>query len=134
MIREYGPTDIVYIEQLGRTLHSNYRFKINEFTKCLVYVVDNYIVAFITYFIMYEKVEILDVAVKEEFKRKHIGSSLLNRVIEECNGMGCDTVSLEVRVTNEEAIAFYKSMGFREAAVRKSYYNGENALLMTKML
>ena len=40
--------------------------------------------------------------------------------------------TLEVRVSNREAIAMYERFGFRSAGVRHRYYhdNGEDALIM----
>jgi hypothetical protein len=67
MIRDYNPNDIIYIEELGKSLILNYIFKTNSFTKCLVYVIDNNIVGFISYFMMYNNSEIIDIAVKKEF-------------------------------------------------------------------
>ena len=41
-------------------------------------------------------------------------------------------ITLEVRVSNREAIAMYEGLGFRSAGVRPRYYqdNGEDALIM----
>ena len=44
---------------------------------------------------------------------------------------GITDVTLEVRVSNEPAIALYRSFGFEEAGIRKRYYgDGEDALIM----
>ena len=45
-------------------------------------------------------------------------------------------VSLEVRMSNQIAIALYKRMGFETMAIRKSYYTRpcEDALVMLKPL
>lgn len=135
MIREYVPEDIVFIEELGRILNPNYKFKINQFTKCLVYVMSDKIVAFITYFIMYEKAEIVDIAVISEYQGKHVGAQLLTYAVANCKANNCESITLEVRASNTYAIEFYKRHGFRESSVRKNYYdNGEDALLMTRIL
>ncbi len=42
----------------------------------------------------------------------------------------CATVILEVRVSNEPAIEFYRNLGFREAGRRRRYYqDGEDAIV-----
>ena len=48
----------------------------------------------------------------------------------------CDTMSLEVRVSNDKAIALYKKNGFITVNTRKGYYqdNHEDAYLMVKPL
>jgi [ribosomal protein S18]-alanine N-acetyltransferase len=47
-------------------------------------------------------------------------------------GDGSDRYTLEVRVSNSEAIAMYESFGFRSAGIRRRYYhdNNEDALIM----
>ena len=43
----------------------------------------------------------------------------------------CSTVILEVRVSNNAAIEFYRAFGFREAGRRRHYYqDGEDALVL----
>jgi ribosomal-protein-alanine N-acetyltransferase len=135
MIRGYTPDDIIFIEQLGKVLNPDYKFKMKQFTKCSVYIDNNKIIAFIIYFIIQESAEITDIVVQTEYQGKHIGSALLENVINECRNSKCEKITLEVRASNDPAIAFYKRHGFREASVRKNYYdNGEDALLMVLML
>ena len=49
---------------------------------------------------------------------------------------GCETMSLEVRISNQKAISLYESLGFETKAIRKGYYqdNHEDAYLMVKGL
>jgi ribosomal-protein-alanine N-acetyltransferase len=135
MIREYTPDDIIFIEQVGQVLDPKYVFKINPYTRCFVYETDQKVVGFIVFTIMYEKVEIIDVAVLNEYQRQQIGTKLMNACLSECNKNNCDSITLEVRCNNYSAILFYKKFGFREISVRKSYYHdGEDALVMIKMV
>jgi ribosomal-protein-alanine N-acetyltransferase len=55
---------------------------------------------------------------------------LMRRLFEEA---GADArYTLEVRTSNDEAIAMYRRFGFRPAGRRRRYYhdNGEDALIM----
>ncbi len=54
----------------------------------------------------------------------------MTRLFEEAAGVLPFT--LEVRVSNRQAIAMYERFGFRSAGVRPRYYhdNGEDALIM----
>lgn len=47
-----------------------------------------------------------------------------------------ESVLLEVRASNEPALALYTSMGFRQVGLRKRYYSNpeEDAVLMTLTL
>jgi ribosomal-protein-alanine N-acetyltransferase len=73
---------------------------------------------------------LMNVAVAPERRRSGVARRLIERLIEE----GGDSLpfTLEVRVSNQPAIAMYERLGFRSAGVRPRYYqdNGEDALIM----
>ena len=73
---------------------------------------------------------LMNVAVAPERRRSGIARRLIARLVEEAGGVLPFT--LEVRVSNREAIAMYERFGFRSAGVRPRYYhdNGEDALIM----
>lgn len=75
---------------------------------------------------------ITNVAVSPEHRRKHIGSAMLDVMIDVCKEAGIEQMTLEVRAGNEPAKALYQSKGFKEAGLRKGYYqdNGEDAIIM----
>lgn len=78
-----------------------------------------------------DEAEILDVAVGESQRGKGVGRLLVQQALESAGERGAALVSLEVRVGNREAIALYESLGFRETARRKGYYDGgEDAIVM----
>lgn len=52
------------------------------------------------------------VAVKPECRRKGIGRKLVNHAVTTLSNLGCPKVNLQVRSTNTEVVAFYKSLGF----------------------
>jgi len=75
---------------------------------------------------------LMNVAVAPERRRGGVATGLIGRLLEE-TGEGADLpITLEVRVSNREAIAMYEGIGFRSAGVRPRYYqdNGEDALIM----
>ena len=75
---------------------------------------------------------LMNVAVAPERRRAGVASGLIRRLLEE-SGEGAELpITLEVRVTNRDAIAMYEGLGFRSAGVRPRYYqdNGEDALIM----
>jgi [ribosomal protein S18]-alanine N-acetyltransferase len=79
----------------------------------------------------YDRVwHLMNVAVAPEQRRRGIARRLISELVEE--GGGELPFTLEVRVSNREAIAMYESLGFRSAGVRPRYYqdNGEDALIM----
>jgi ribosomal-protein-alanine N-acetyltransferase len=79
----------------------------------------------------YDRVwHLMNVAVAPGHRRRGIATRLISRLFEE--GEGRLPFTLEVRVSNHEAIAMYERLGFRSAGVRPRYYqdNGEDALIM----
>jgi [ribosomal protein S18]-alanine N-acetyltransferase len=79
----------------------------------------------------YDRVwHLMNVAVAPEHRRRGVATRLIERLVEEAGDELPFT--LEVRVSNHEAIAMYGRLGFRSAGVRPRYYqdNGEDALIM----
>jgi [ribosomal protein S18]-alanine N-acetyltransferase len=73
---------------------------------------------------------LMNVAVAPERRRGGIATTLIGHLFEHA-GAGAP-FTLEVRMSNREAIAMYERFGFRSAGVRRRYYhdNGEDALIM----
>jgi len=73
---------------------------------------------------------LMNVAVAPERRRVGIASRLISQLLQETGRELPFT--LEVRVSNQAAIAMYERLGFRSAGVRPRYYqdNGEDALIM----
>ena len=73
---------------------------------------------------------LMNIAVGPEHRRSGVAGRLLTRLFEEAGGVLPFT--LEVRVSNRQAIDMYERFGFRSAGVRPRYYhdNGEDALIM----
>lgn len=111
---------------------NNYKLTNNPFSKCLIYLEDNIIIAFIDYSIIYEKIEINYIFVKEEYRRKKIASKLLSYLIE--NNLNKENITLEVNINNINAINLYKKFNFNEVAIRKNYYGNSDGILMERKI
>jgi len=79
-----------------------------------------------------DELHILKIAVKPDWRRKGIGSVLLDRLLSAARERGIVMIYLEVRVSNFEAIKLYEKHGFLVDGLRKAYYSDtrEDALLM----
>ncbi len=76
---------------------------------------------------------VMNVAVAHEHRRKGIATTLLRRLFElTARGGGRRGYTLEVRVSNDDAIRLYERVGFRRRGIRRGYYtdNREDALVM----
>jgi ribosomal-protein-alanine N-acetyltransferase len=73
---------------------------------------------------------VLELSKPSERRRGGIASGLIRQLLEEAGRELPFT--LEVRVSNHEAIEMYEKLGFRSAGARPRYYrdNGEDALIM----
>jgi ribosomal-protein-alanine N-acetyltransferase len=93
------------------------------------------IVGYICLRTMLDITHVMKIGVLEKFRRKGIGGRLLMNAIRDLRNSRSDvrSVSLEVRVSNVNAISLYKKAGFRESGLRPSYYRqpDEDALIMT---
>ena len=78
-----------------------------------------------------DEADIVNIAVKETFRRQGIGKKLLKHMIEAAKTEGITCLFLEVRVSNLPAIGLYESLGFLPVGKRRDYYEfpREDALL-----
>lgn len=83
--------------------------------------------------VLYE-IHITTLAVAEKFRRRGIGSRLVEALVISTANRGARYLTLEVRPSNLSAIKFYDKHGFKIIGRRKRYYVDEDALIMTKEL
>lgn len=101
----------------------------------LVAVYEDRIIGYVVPWFVADELQIANLAIHEDFRRRGLGRLLLARVFEAAQRRGCRKAHLEVRRSNLIAQQFYQSLGFRETGVRRNYYNqNEDALLMSKNL
>jgi [ribosomal protein S18]-alanine N-acetyltransferase len=75
---------------------------------------------------------VMNIAVVPEFRRRGIAKSLLERLFEATAADPRRGYTLEVRVSNADAIRLYERLGFEARGLRRGYYtdNREDALIM----
>ncbi len=75
---------------------------------------------------------VMNVAVGPEYRRRGIARELLERLFEVTGGDPRRGYTLEVRVSNADAIRLYERLGFEARGIRRGYYtdNREDALIM----
>jgi ribosomal-protein-alanine N-acetyltransferase len=83
--------------------------------------------------VVHDELHVLNVATDPAHRRRGVGRALLNQVAELGRARACRLATLEVRRSNEPALALYQSLGYRQVGVRPRYYaeEGEDAILMT---
>lgn len=90
------------------------------------------IAAFMNFWRIDAELQIMNVAVAPEQRRRGYGSMLLSDLVELARHQAASAVILEVRRTNYDAIRLYERYGFQGIGFRPRYYsdNGEDALVM----
>lgn len=104
----------------------------NEFSKYIIAKLNDEIVGFAGVIDTVDQLEITNIVVKKNFRKKGIGSKLLENLIMLAKEAGKEKISLEVNSTNLPAIKLYEKNGFKNVGFRKKYYNNkDNAEIMT---
>ena len=106
----------------------------NPFSKEIVYIENNEEIGSLQYSIIYDRMEIDNINVKEEYRGQGIGNKLMSYLVSIAIDTRVVNITLEVRVSNEIARNLYKKYGFREVALRKFYYGDEDGILMEKQV
>lgn len=83
-----------------------------------------------------DEMEVLSIAVAEEFRNQGLGRSLLAELERRAALAGAAKAFLEVRVSNEGALGLYRKCGYLAAGRRPSYYHDpvEDAVIMVRAL
>jgi ribosomal-protein-alanine N-acetyltransferase len=98
---------------------------------CLVALVEGRVVGYLVcsrYDVVWH---VMNVAVDPEQRRRGIATAMLEQLFAQADKPG-EQYTLEVRTSNDPAIALYEQFGFESAGVRPGYYhdNKEDALIM----
>lgn len=104
------------------------------YIKHVEYVEDNKVIGILDYSLIYERIEIDNIKVNEDYRNQNIGSKLMSYLVSVAIENRVVNITLEVRKSNEVAIHLYKKFGFHEVAIRKYYYGDEDAILMEKQV
>jgi ribosomal-protein-alanine N-acetyltransferase len=84
------------------------------------------------YWSILEEAHITILGIDPDHQRQGLGQALLYTVLLSAVNRGLERATLEVRISNQSAIALYQKFGFHEAGRRKRYYQdtGEDALIL----
>lgn len=142
--REMVPDDAAAVEQVEKACfampwsrESFWREAANENTLYLLALdeeafAEKKIIGYVGCWISFEEAQITNVAVSPEYRGQHVGTEMMAELIRRVKEKGVTALTLEVRPSNDPALALYKNFGFNEAGRRPRYYqdNGEDAIIM----
>jgi ribosomal-protein-alanine N-acetyltransferase len=86
--------------------------------------------------VIFEEAHITTIAVNSEYRRRGLGERLLSLLIDLARAHNTARLTLEVRESNEAAIALYEHFGFERKSLLPNYYGdtGEDGVVMWKTL
>jgi ribosomal-protein-alanine N-acetyltransferase len=89
------------------------------------------------YWVLHPESHISTIASHPDCRRCKLGEWMMLVMMAQARGAGVSEMTLEVRISNDAAIALYTNLGFVEVGLRKKYYAStwtqpaEDALLLT---
>ena len=105
----------------------------SEISRFICAKYENKMVGFAGIKVVLDEADIMNIAVKKDYRRQGIATLLLNHILDFCKEKGIKTINLEVNEENFSAISLYQKFGFEECGRRKQYYDNKyDAILMKK--
>jgi [ribosomal protein S18]-alanine N-acetyltransferase len=109
-----------------------YEIQQNRVARCWVLREGDRVAAYLCLWEIGDELHVTNIAVHPAHRRRGLARRLLRAILEDGRSRHLRAVTLEVRPTNDEALALYESFGFRVVGRRRGYYydTGEDALIM----
>lgn len=97
---------------------------------------DKKLIGYLILYYVLEDGEIARIAVAPESRRQGVGSRMLLEMETLCEDNGITRILLDVRESNETALAFYTDHGFIKDGIRRNFYTNpmEDAILMSRRI
>ncbi|ETT52443.1 ribosomal-protein-alanine acetyltransferase [Paenibacillus sp. FSL R7-269] len=104
----------------------------NHFAKYMVMELAGHIIGYAGMWAIVDEAHVTNIALLEAYRGRKWGERLLDELMRTAAYLGMQSITLEVRVSNEVAQNLYRKKGFKPAGTRKGYYsdNREDALIM----
>ncbi|MBR4496863.1 MAG: ribosomal protein S18-alanine N-acetyltransferase [Acholeplasmatales bacterium] len=142
MIRRLKEDDILKIVELeNSTLNTSLGYDMlkssleNEMAYFFVLEENEKILGYISTMFDGQIVEILNFCVDNNYQHKGLGTKILAFIDNYFIKLNAESIILEVRDKNINAIKIYEKFGFKKIHVRKNYYsNGDDALILNKKM
>ncbi len=139
MISKITLNDIDRFNELGLQVNSNF-INVYDLSKILEsdidiiygYYVDNKLIGFIHIIKLYETMDIVNIVVDTNYRKKGIGSKLIDYILD--NIKDIENIMLEVNEHNISAINLYKKYNFEIINKRNNYYGTDAALIMKRVV
>mgnify|MGYP003397451754 FL=1 len=84
------------------------------------------------YRIVLDEAEIITIGVNPEMRRQGIASAMIGIIEKNIKNQGVKKIFLEVAANNIPGQKLYENHGFNRVGLRPKYYDGIDAILMSK--
>lgn len=108
---DYNRIFIAYMDEGGELVSCDYREYNGNSEKLCGYLISN---------VVADESELLRIAVLRKLRKCGYGQALMDQYIKDT---ACNRYFLEVRKGNSSARTLYEKMGYKEAGMRKAYYD-----------
>lgn len=138
-IREMTEDDVSQVAKLEKMYFSTPWSEIslqkelyNKDSLFLVAQYDDKIVGYCGVYLVQDEGDITNVLVEETYRNRGIASIILENMISQLEKKGIYNITLEVRVSNEQAIHLYQKYDFKGEGIRPGFYDKprEDAIIM----
>jgi ribosomal-protein-alanine N-acetyltransferase len=101
---------------------------------CLVARNGRLLAGYMVAWFVYDEAHLGNIAVRPELRRQGVATRLMQELLREAEARSVKRITLEVRVSNIDAIRIYRGFGFKAISIRRCYYvdNREDAFVMLK--
>ena len=144
MIRQMTHDDLPHVSAIERGSyefpwsHGVFRDCLLAGYQCLVLDLDGKVAGYAVLSIAAGEAHILNICVEPQLRARGLGAKLLDELLLRARAATVREVFLEVRPSNETALALYKKKGFVQIAQRPAYYQAhegrEDAAVLCKKL
>lgn len=123
ILNDYSDYDNIWSKE---TLQDDFK---NNVSKYIVMKMNDEVLGFLSYRVVFNEIEIMNLVTRVDERNKGIASSLISHLIRTYKA---EKINLEVNAKNRIGINLYKKFGFKQVGLRKGYYgNNQDAILMT---
>ena len=144
ILRGMTEADLDVVLRIEREVHShpwtlgNFSDALRSQYQCKVFEQDETMLGYAVLMLAVDEAELLDIAIAAAQQRQGMGRKLLEAMLSLARHANMRRVVLEVRASNQAAIALYRASGFEQIGLRRAYYPAENgredAILMGREL
>lgn len=138
MIKEIKINDKCQIEELTKKFPKyfveNFVNFTNPFAQVFFLEIEGEIVGILILDIIYERMELIQIEIKEEHRNQGHASRLLEFMINLAKEKNLENITLEVRCDNNAAIHLYEKYGFVSVSKRENYYQDKDGILMERKM